>query len=545
MANLVPSNRPQLRSDVGLYRELDVLDRLLNSLPDGFDVFHSIEWHSLYKGDDRHGEIDLVILAPTGSILLMEVKAGAVTLREGGIYKLYADRNRECDVGAQCRVQYSAMVNRLNEAGLKARISSCLVLPDYSIGNSHVVALPRERIIDAIGFGDLGLRVQQILSGERVGADRDELRHFLKNEFRVTIDLTVLHSQLKETTQRLADGLATWVPRIQVPSGVVRIQATAGSGKTQLALRLLEDAAAKSQSALYVCFNRPLADHMIAIGPTRATVSSFHELCVEHYRRKHQEPDFTDPGIFAQVTGAYLADSIDFPPRYDLIVIDEAQDIEPAWISSLLPQLKADGRLYVMEDEDQRLYDRDAFDLSDAVTIECRENYRSPQSVCRVINAFALSERTVEARSPYVGDLPEFHVFHDDKDVVGTTARVVDALLARGFQIGDIVVLTWHGRSKSKLLNEERIGTYTTRRFTGEFTKNSDPIWTDGDLMVESVFRFKGQSVPAVVLSEIDFADLTALEKRKLFVGLTRALMAVDVVLSARANAVLTSVLAP
>jgi hypothetical protein len=66
----------------------------------------------------------------------------------------------------------------------------------------------------------------------------DVLRQFLCNEFKVTPDLRVLGAQLRQTTLRQADGLATWVPRIDTPSGVLRIQATVGSGKTQLALRL-------------------------------------------------------------------------------------------------------------------------------------------------------------------------------------------------------------------------------------------------------------------------------------------------------------------
>lgn len=542
MALLTPSNRPSLRNDAGLFRELDVLDRLQQSLPDIYEIFHSIEWHSTHDGDDRHGEIDLVILGPTGSILLMEVKAGKVVLRDGSMFKLYS--SEEKDVGRQCRVQYSAMVNRLKEARLRARVTNCLVLPDYTLGDSHVVAIPRERIIDADDYDNLGTRVQDILAGEHGNADHDALRHFLKSEFRVSTNLSVLRDQIKGATHRLADGLATWAPRINAPSGTIRIQATAGSGKTQLAVRLLEDAVAQSQSALYVCYNRTLADHMIAIAPTRAIVSSFHELCADHFRRRYEEPDFTTPAIFPKMTDAYIADSGTFVPRFDLLVVDEAQDIDPGWMGSLLPQLKPDGRLYVMEDDDQRLYDRDAFDLSDAVTITCRDNYRSPQSICQVINAFALAEISVVSRNPYRGELPGFHVYAPDKGANDKTAEVVAGLLARGFGIADIVVLTGHGRSKSALLNAEYIGPYKTRRFTGAFSKNSDPIWTEGVILVESVFRFKGQSAPAVILSEVDFAELSPWEKRKLFVGMTRAQMAVEIVVSDTAESVFAALLA-
>jgi KaiC/GvpD/RAD55 family RecA-like ATPase len=42
----------------------------------------------------------------------------------------------------------------------------------------------------------------------------------------------------------------------------LRVRGTAGSGKTQLALQALQKAHAAGKSALYVCFNRPLADAM-------------------------------------------------------------------------------------------------------------------------------------------------------------------------------------------------------------------------------------------------------------------------------------------
>ena len=69
MAQLSPS-LPTQRKDAGLARELDVLEHLQQSLPDGFEIFHGVAWHTLYLGSDHHGEIDLVILGPTGNMLL-------------------------------------------------------------------------------------------------------------------------------------------------------------------------------------------------------------------------------------------------------------------------------------------------------------------------------------------------------------------------------------------------------------------------------------------------------------------------------------------
>ena len=161
MAQLSPSLN-LARQDAGLFREFDVLERLHDSLPDGYEIFHSVDWHSVHGGIDQHGEIDLVVLGPNGNILLIEVKAGNVILRDGGVFNLY--RNHESDVGRQTRVQFGAMVSRLKAAQLHAYVTNCLVLPDYRIGNAEVVAIPRERIIDATDFDNLGTRVRELMN---------------------------------------------------------------------------------------------------------------------------------------------------------------------------------------------------------------------------------------------------------------------------------------------------------------------------------------------------------------------------------------------
>ena len=530
MALVHPSPHPRTLNSGGYYREMDVLERLANSLPDGYEIFHHLDWQAVHEGQERHGELDLVVMSPWGSLAIVEVKAGEVILRNGDVFKLYD--SKEHDVGRQCRVQYAAMVNRLKEAGLHPYLTNCLVLPDYDIGQEVVLSFSKDRIIDARDFDQLGSRVLRFLSNHDHDVDLAPLRHFLNNQFRISTDLTVLSDQIRSTSRRLADGLATWGPRIESPSGVIRVQATAGSGKTQLALRLLEDAAAAGQSALYVCFNRPLAEHISKIAPVRTKVANFHDLAVNHYRKHHAEPDFSKSGIFGEITEAYLTDSGDFPARFDLLIIDEGQDFEPAWVEGLLPQLNEGGRLFLFEDTDQRLYEREPFDLSDAVILSCRENFRSPRAVCQVINALGLSGAPIESRSPYRGEFPGFRVYKNEKELLKLTATAVESLRQEGFRMEDIVVLTGHGHARSALLHADRIGPFSLRKFTGKYTPDGEALWQEGELMVESVFRFKGQSIPAVVISEIDFGELTPLEKRKLFVGLTRAQMRVEMVIS-------------
>lgn len=543
MALLSPSFLPSAASQGGLYRELDVLDRLRTTLSDGYEIFHSLSLQVNDDGVDRRREIDIVVLGPTGNLLLIEVKAGAVTVRDGGVFKLYA--GGEKDVARQCRMQFSAMLSRLTEAGLKPHLVSCLVLPDYQVPEAHIVAMPRSRIIDAHQYAYLGSHVRDIMSAGPGIADVEALRRFLRNEFHVVPDLSVMSAQLRQTVRQLSGGLASWVPRISSPSRCIRVRATAGSGKTQLAHRLLNDAVTCGETALYVCFNRSLADHMVSISSARAEVLTFHETCVAHYRRSYGEPDFTQAGIFAEVTATYIADSTGFSAKYDVLIVDEGQDFEPEWLQSLLHQLRDDGRLYFLEDDNQRLYDREPFDLPEAVVIDCADNFRTPGAICDVINAFGLAKPTVRSCNPYPGQLPGFHVYATPEQLIAQTVHAIGLLLAQGFGIEDIVVLTGHGLSRSALLCRDAIGPYSTRRYTGAYNRAGDQAWTTGQLLVESVYRYKGQSAQAVVLAEIDFMELCEIERKKLFVGMTRAQMALELVVSHDAETCFAKTLIP
>ena len=71
-------------------------------------------------------------------------------------------------------------------------------------------------------------------------------------------------------------------------------------------------------------------------------------------------------------------------------------------------------------------------------------------------------------------------------------------------------------------------------RFTGYYDQHQRPIFTEGDLLLETFRRFKGQSAPAIVLTEIDEETWTDLHRRMLFVGMTRATLHLEIVLSDR-----------
>ncbi|MCW5626356.1 MAG: ATP-binding domain-containing protein, partial [Burkholderiales bacterium] len=83
------------------------------------------------------------------------------------------------------------------------------------------------------------------------------------------------------------------------------------------------------------------------------------------------------------------------------------------------------------------------------------------------------------------------------------------------------------------------LGPHPLRAFTGRYDLFGNPDYSDGETVLESVYRFKGQSAPCVILTEIDFEAWDERSLRKLFVGATRATLKLVLILSERADRLL------
>ena len=329
------------------------------------------------------------------------------------------------------------------------------------------------------------------------------------------------------------------MPRIDVPSGVIRVVGTAGSGKTQLAMRLLRDADAAGQKAAYICFNRALADHMGRVSPVRTSAETFHEYAVRVVRRSGQAVDFSIPDTFQTIATQCIAALLDYEPDLDLIVLDEVQDLQPEWVQAMLTRLRPNGRAVLLEDPEQQLYkDRESFDIPDAVTVTSHENFRSPRALVKLINLLALTSTEVEAISAHEGEMPDPIVYDSPEKIAPCTITGVERCLQRGFSIDDIAIVSMRGRERSLLQGLDRLGSWTLRHFTGQFDAGGDAVWTNGQLLTESVRRFKGQAATAVVLTECDLAHLDEINRRLLFVGLTRARVHLEWVVSGKTASV-------
>jgi superfamily I DNA and RNA helicase len=172
-------------------------------------------------------------------------------------------------------------------------------------------------------------------------------------------------------------------------------------------------------------------------------------------------------------------------------------------------------------------------------------NYRSPRDILDFVRdkvgAAVPVAAGLTAGSPFDGSDISMTSYDetDGESVIDSTKRAITQALSLGFRKQDIAVLSFRGREGSGLTALEHLGPHRLRSFTGKYDLFGNPEYREGDVLLESIYRFKGQSAPCVVLTEVDFDAFDERAARKLFVGATRATMKLIVVASRRACAVL------
>jgi hypothetical protein len=538
MAHIIPEGWQALEATGAQQREIETLALLAANLPDAYTVYHGVHWTRVSQGHALVGEIDFAIVNPAGNLLLIEQKSGYLSETPEGLSKQYAKKEKL--VPAQMARSVEALRNRLNTycTGDKPLLDSLLYCPDYQVRQPGSAGIDPARIVDAARREHLVHIIRSLLP--QSGPARplaDEVHRFLRNELRLVADVATVAGQARTLYTRLSGGLAEWARCIECAPFRLRVIGTAGSGKTQLALNVLQDAVAAGRRPLYVCYNRPLADHIALIAPPGSTVATYHQLCDRILRSTGQVPDFTRPGAFEELESFIAGYQPKAAWQFDEIVVDEGQDFQPAWRDALLKLLRPNGRAWWLEDPMQNLYGRSPVELPGWVVLRAQTNYRTPRDILDTLQRLVGPGQPIESGSPLDGSDVEILTYEGSADLMDKTKTAITRGLGAGFKKDMIAVVTYRGREHSSFTPLDKLGPHALRAFTGQYDLLGSPVYSDGDLFIDSVHRFKGQSAPCIVFTEIDFGELDEAALRKLFVGMTRATMKLVLVMSERAAA--------
>jgi hypothetical protein len=548
MARLIPDDWKQLAATGAAARERETLALLESSLPDSYTVYHGVHWTRLNQSFSVFGEAEFVVVSPAGRVMLIEQKAGFLRETPRGLVKVILQTERNV------AIQLAQTVERLHRRFTAAfgagtyGIEALLYCPDYIVKDASIAGVAPERIVDAKRRAQLAAVILDALPPDEPPHARvAKIHHFLADELALTPDASALVGQAGTLVTRLAGGLATWARRLSFEPFRLRVIGTAGSGKTQLAIQVMKDAAEAGKRALYVCFNRPLADHIARVAPESVRVANYHQLCDWIARDVGAVPDFRSPDVFGRLEAIFAQAPIDERWLFDVLIVDEGQDFQEPWVAALSRLVRPRGAWWWLEDPLQNLYMREPVALPGWTVLTETTNYRSPRDILDYLRdrlgALSPLAAAVTAGSPFDGSELTFVAYDEAQPEasVEATKRAITQALALGFRKQDIVVLSYRGREGSALTAVEQLGPHRLRGFTGKYDLFGNPEYRDGDVLLESIYRFKGQSAPCVILTEVDFDAFDERAARKLFVGATRATMKLIVVASQRTTGELRS----
>ncbi len=544
MAKIFPSDWRSVEATGAARREIETLAMLERALPDTYTVYHGVHWTRVGGGFSMFGEIDFVVVNPAGAMLLIEQKSGFLQETAEGLVKDYGQKQK--NVAVQMARTADAIRAKFAAAGRDTApfIEVLFYCPDYEVKQPAIAGLDPARIVDAKRRDKLAGVIQAILPADVPASPKaDAVHRFLTDQLQLVSDVSALVGRAGTMVTRLSEGLATWARRLEFEPFRLRVVGTAGSGKTQLALAVYRDAIAAGRRPLYVCFNRPLADHVAALVPEGGVVAAYHQLCDRVFRSRGGVPDFSDPQRFVRLEEAFAAAPIDESWRFDVLIVDEGQDFSEVWRDTLLRLLREEGRAWWLEDPLQNLYGREPVTLPGWVTLRANVNYRSPRDVLDCVRKLLGPEAALEAGSPIMGSDVEIVTYANTTQMIDCTKSAITRYVGMGYARSEIALVSFRGRERSQLMAYTQLGPHTLKTFTGNYDLFGAPVYSDGEVLLDTVYRFKGQAAPCVILTEVDFEDFDEIAKRKLFVGATRARMRLTLIVSEKAAGKLMSVL--
>lgn len=537
---------PTPTSRAGSIAELSVQQRLME-LPDDYSIIPNITICDK-NGSRALTECDTVVITPLGAVCVVEVKSGNLNTDEHGDFvRRYADQTTTTNISVQIDQQRQLLQSRLSQFK-NIIFEHFLALPNgvFQAGSSTLNNYSG-RLFDSNTIALLPERIR-MLNDEAASLGRicnkAALESFFLNHYTYRMSVAAVCDTLEQAARSQISGLAAWVPRITSPLPFISVTAPAGAGKTELAVRLIEQAHRESKRCAYFTFTRNGVESLARRGLVHkaAYAGTWHELAIETQCPEANlgSCDGTERQIIFESASNRLVDDLSEGRfTWDVIIIDDAQDFQVEWIQALTGALSDTGHMYVLSDPYSQVFSRAPsipLDENQTIFVRSQETVRIPRVRAEEMKALRIVTPDFVSISPYEGDSTFIPAPYTGPDSLHKATRgAVEKYLELGFRTDQIAVLSWHGLETSETLRHSKLGHRLLRKPTDRFDANNNRIFTEGEILCDTLLRFRGLGAPCVIVTEMDFEEVNDRVRNLLYHAMTRSSVALAFVMGEKA----------
>jgi hypothetical protein len=342
--------------------------KIFSLIKNSISINQVIALHSL--GIANHinnvfGEIDFVIICPDG-FLCIEIKGGSIH-RENGIWKFTNRYNKteEKATGPFAQVQGNMhslrkyIIKRLGGDSplAKAQFACCVVMPDCIFDKSGIDIIP-EIIFDkrnelslesmitvSFDYWKRQISTKHGFTGSELNyGDMNFALQILRGDFKIMPSLRSVVDQTERELLILTDEQYSILEAFENNPRLL-ISGMAGTGKTLLAIEQCRRMYWSGKRVLYLCYNNNICRYVQTIfdrESVEVTASTFHALLMNLCTIKWSE-NFDDKFFETELPGKFLLQNISSSKKYDVIVIDEGQDLFKKIYFNCLDRLLKNG----------------------------------------------------------------------------------------------------------------------------------------------------------------------------------------------------------
>lgn len=511
-------------------------------LSENWRVYYSCTLSTMESGEGmKDNEVDFVLYHPSWGVVVVEVKGGRIK-HEADTGKFFSiNRHQETfeikNPFQQVLVWKSRFLRFLRKENVKVPVTHAVCLP--SVGEDELTA--SAGIEPAIILGRNRLKTLEASVKEIVRRSQPEM--YLKFEdVSQTLDIALIGSTFtsKLYIRDYIDSHELRVKDIEVIhetlitpiAGTQRlgIEGEAGTGKTMLALLLARYFRDQGKAVLFLSSNGLLNQFLKQESGPKVDVVTYGELSTS-FGFDITEPPSDYQGTkedWVQYEGPdRLRRKInESNKRYNIILCDEAQDVQPFWwdaIQELLVKSDEDpSHFYVFFDRSQGVFGsggrEKTFVPEDTLPIPppyfpLVHNYRTTREIAIFSRAFRTGTAILKSHCGRLGYIPEILTYDDAADCERVLGRLVRKLTREeGLNTEELAILSARNpkADESVLFDKNAIAGFPLHVLQYDRKKS----WQEaraprGKIAVSTISRFKGLETPVAILMNLSEYDLS------------------------------------